>query len=66
MKLHRLEANIQPGNGASIALVRSCGFSKEGIAALPEIGGRWRDHERWRSRLVEYAMPARFCSAGDG
>ena len=48
MKLHRLEANIQPGNTASIALVRSCGFSKEGYSPrYLKIGGRWRDHERW-------------------
>jgi [ribosomal protein S5]-alanine N-acetyltransferase len=48
MKLHRLEANIQPGNVASIALVRSCGFSKEGYSPrYLKVGGRWRDHERW-------------------
>jgi ribosomal-protein-alanine N-acetyltransferase len=48
MKLHRLEANIQPGNAASIALVKSCGFSKEGFSPrYLKIGGRWRDHERW-------------------
>jgi ribosomal-protein-alanine N-acetyltransferase len=48
LKLHRLEANIQPGNAASIALVRSCGFSKEGYSPrYLKIGGRWRDHERW-------------------
>jgi ribosomal-protein-alanine N-acetyltransferase len=48
MKLHRLEANIQPGNKASIALVRSCGFAKEGLSPkYLKIGGQWRDHERW-------------------
>lgn len=48
LKLHRLEANIQPGNVASIALVRSCGFSREGYSPrYLKIRGRWRDHERW-------------------
>jgi ribosomal-protein-alanine N-acetyltransferase len=48
MKLHRLEANIQPDNQASIALAKSCGFNKEGYSPkYLKIGGRWRDHERW-------------------
>lgn len=48
LKLHRLEANIQPGNVASTALVASCGFSKEGYSPrYLKIAGRWRDHERW-------------------
>ena len=48
LKLHRLEANIQPGNIASIRLIRKCGFTKEGFSPkYLKIGGRWRDHERW-------------------
>jgi [ribosomal protein S5]-alanine N-acetyltransferase len=48
LKLHRLEENIQPENLASIALVRSCGFGKEGYSPrYLKIRGRWRDHERW-------------------
>ena len=55
LRLHRLEANIQPENERSIALVRSLGFSKEGYSPkYLKIGGKWRDHERWAIRADQW------------
>ena len=49
LRLHRLEANIQPGNLASLHLVAAHGFVKEGFSKhYLRVGGReWKDHERW-------------------
>lgn len=48
LKLHRIEANIQPDNIASIHLVKRLGFTQEGFSRrYLKVNGEWRDHQRW-------------------
>jgi ribosomal-protein-alanine N-acetyltransferase len=53
LRLHRVEANVQPANRRSLALVWRAGFVLEGYSRrYVRVAGRWRDHIRM-ALLVE-------------
>jgi ribosomal-protein-alanine N-acetyltransferase len=56
--LHRVEANIQPGNLRSKALIQRLNFRREGFSPrYLQIGGEWRDHERYALLADEFQIP---------
>ena len=63
MGLHRLEANVRPGNSTSAGLLRSLGFRREGLVRdmlwLPGAdGASWRDHVMHAVTRDEWPAPA--------
>jgi ribosomal-protein-alanine N-acetyltransferase len=59
LRLHRLEADIQPGNVASLSFAENIGFRKEGFSpSFACIDGTWRDHERWAITSDETGLMA--------
>lgn len=56
LELHRVEANVQPANSRSLALVARIGFVREGYSRrYVKIAGRWRDHVRFAMLADEWA-----------
>ena len=55
LKLHRIEANIQPQNKRSIELIKKNGFRYEGQSPnYLKINGTWCTHEHWAMTIEDY------------
>ena len=53
--LHRIQANVRPENGRSVALLQRLGFEDEGLAReYLFINGAWRDHRMFALRNAAF------------
>lgn len=60
LDLHRLQANVRPENGRSVALLHRLGFEQEGLAReYLFIDGDWRDHLMFAVRKAGQAVVER-------
>jgi ribosomal-protein-alanine N-acetyltransferase len=60
LDLDGLDADIQPGNPRSRALVERLGFRRGGAPPLQlKIGSRWRGHERWTLLRADWPVVGR-------
>jgi ribosomal-protein-alanine N-acetyltransferase len=55
--LHRVQANVIPGNAASVRVAEKAGFRLEGTArAYLHIDGRWQDHLMLAKTVEEHQL----------
>jgi ribosomal-protein-alanine N-acetyltransferase len=60
LRLHRIEADIQPENVHSKALAARIGFRMvDFFPRYLKVSGRWKDHERWAIGPKDWAERVR-------